>query len=139
MNFAVPVISVLVLVFGIYWVTKNKTFDKQKNQKSDFSIEYRTDLAFDECLDALNIVCDTDVFAYDLTREASGNFVLHFTLHKKTMQPIDTLYSMRIDSGKQTVISLVFLREAFGYKEPVFPSELLDEFFAKKISATRTK
>ncbi len=139
MNFAVPIISILVLVFGIYWVTKNKTFDKPNEKSKNLSIEFRTDLAFDECLDALSTPADNDIFAYEIEREASGNFALHFSLHKKTMQPIDTLYSMRIDSGKQTVITLVFLREAFGYKEPVFPAELLENFFKEKLSAIRTK
>ena len=52
-----------------------------------------------------------------------------------TNQPLDTLYSLRLDSGKQTIVTLIFLREAFGYGEPVFPRELLDQFLLEKLEA----
>ena len=46
-----------------------------------------------------------------------------------------TLYALRLDAGRQTVVTLHFLREAFGYRQPVFPKELLDAFLAKKLAA----
>lgn len=98
-------------------------------------LEYRTALAFDECLDALAARADDDEFAYTCTRQPDGSFLLHFTLHKPTGQPVDTLYSLRLDAGRQTVVTLCFLREAFGYREPVFPRALLDSFLAKKLAA----
>ena len=60
---------------------------------------------------------------------------MHFTLHKPTGQPVDTLYALRLDAGRQTVVTLHFLREAFGYRQPVFPKELLDAFLFKKLAA----
>ena len=37
------------------------------------------------------------------------------------------------------VVTLIFIREAFGYKEPLFPQEMLDEFMAQKLDAHRTR
>ena len=59
--------------------------------------------------------------------------MLHLTLHQPTQQPLDTLYTLRLDPGRQTVVTLIFIREAFGYKEPLFPQEMLDEFMAQKL------
>lgn len=98
-------------------------------------LEYRTPLAFDECLDALAARAPEDEFEYECTRQPDGSFLLHFTLHKPTGQPVDTLFALRLDAGRQTVVTLHFLREAFGYRQPVFPKELLDAFLAKKLAA----
>ncbi|HJB67837.1 MAG TPA: hypothetical protein H9770_03240 [Candidatus Fournierella excrementigallinarum] len=98
-------------------------------------LEYRTSLAFDECLDALAERTGQDEFEYDCARQPDGSFLLHFTLHKPTGQPVDTLFALRLDSGRQTVVTLHFLREAFGYRQPVFPKELLDAFLFKKLAA----
>ena len=86
-------------------------------------------------MDALAARADDDEFAYTCARQPDGSFLLHFTLHKPTGQPVDTLYALRLDAGKQTVVTLHFLREAFGYRQPVFPKELLDAFLAKKLAA----
>ena len=51
---------------------------------------------------------------------------------------MDTLYTLRLDPGNQTVVTLFFIREAFGSPEPVFPPEMLDEFMAQKLEAHRT-
>lgn len=98
-------------------------------------LEYRTDLAFDECLDALAAPAAQDEFEYTCARQPDGSFLLHFTLHKPTGQPVDTLFALRLDAGRQTVVTLHFLREAFGYRQPVFPQELLDAFLAQKLHA----
>lgn len=98
-------------------------------------LEYRTSLAFDECLDALAERNGQDEFEYDCARQPDGSFLLHFTLHKPTGQPVDTLFALRLDAGRQTVVTLHFLREAFGYRQPVFPKELLDAFLLKKLAA----
>ena len=81
----------------------------------------------------------SDVFVYDCRWERDGGFLLHLTLHQPTQQPLDTLYTLRLDPGRQTVVTLIFIREAFGYKEPLFPQEMLDEFMAQKLDAHRTK
>ncbi len=133
------IISLLILLFfvGAFVLIVRKQ-ETTKRVGGAFSAEYRTDFAVDECMDKLRAQSEDDLFVYTCTREADGSFLLHFTAHRATQQPIDTLYSLRFDAGKQTVVSLIFLREAFGYKEPVFPVELLDRFFAEKLDATRT-
>ena len=82
---------------------------------------------------------DTDLFAYECRRENDGGFLLHLTLHQPSQQPLDTLYTLRLDPGRQTVVTLVFIREAFGYREPLFPQTMLDEFMLQKLDAHRTK
>ena len=108
---------------------------RKKGPGGEGCLEYRTSLAFDECLDALAARTAQDEFEYECARQPDGSFLLHFTLHKPTGQPVDTLYSLRLDAGRQTVVTLCFLREAFGYREPVFPRALLDSFLAKKLAA----
>ena len=76
---------------------------------------------------------------YECRREKDGGFLLHLTLHQPTQQPLDTLYTLRLDPGRQTVVTLIFIREAFGYKEPLFPQEMLDKFMQQKLDAHRTK
>ncbi len=72
---------------------------------------------------------------YECRREKDGGFLLHLTLHQPTQQPLDTLYSLRLDPGRQTVVTLIFIREAFGYKEPLFPQEMLDRFLMQQLDA----
>ena len=72
-------------------------------------------------------------------RENDGGFLLHLPLHQPTKQPLDTLYTLRLDPGRQTVVTLIFIREAFGYQEPLFPPAMLDEFLLQKLEAHRTK
>ena len=93
----------------------------------------------DDCFDRLDQHSDSDVFAYECRRENDGGFMLHLTLHQPTQQPLDTLYTLRFDPGRQTIVTLIFIREAFGYKEPLFPQEMLDEFLRQKFDAHRTK
>lgn len=98
-------------------------------------LEYRTDLPLDDCFDRLRTRTDADLFAYTCERRADGAFVLHLTLHRPTSQPVDTVYLLRLDPGRRTVVTLSFVREAFGYGEPVFPQAMLDEFLAAKLNA----
>ena len=101
--------------------------------------QYGPALALDECFDRLDSRSDTDLFAYECRRENDGSFLLHLTLHQPSQQPLDTLYTLRLDPGRQTVVTLIFIREAFGYKEPLFPPAMLDEFMLQKLDAHRTK
>lgn len=103
------------------------------------ALEYRTDLPFDACLDALAESRPEDVFTYACPRQPDGTFLLHLTLHNPTNQPVDTVFTLRMDAGRQTVLALHFVREAFGYREPVFPQQLLDDFLAQKLQARRTR
>ena len=101
--------------------------------------EFRTALPLDECFDRLEDHRPEDVFAYECRREGDGGFRLHFTLHQPTQQPLDTVYTLRLDPGRETVATLIFLREAFGYGEPLFQPALLDEFMRQKLDARRTR
>ena len=101
--------------------------------------EFRTDLPLDDCFDRLDQHSPDDVFAYECRRENDGGFALHLTLHQPTQQPLDTLYTLRFDPGRQTIVTLIFIREAFGYKEPLFQPAMLDEFMLRKFDARRTK
>ena len=101
--------------------------------------EFRTDLPLDDCFDRLDQHSPDDVFAYECRRENDGGFTLHLTLHQPTQQPLDTLYTLRFDPGRQTIVTLIFIREAFGYKEPLFQPAMLDEFMLHKFDARRTK
>ena len=42
---------------------------------------------------------------------------------------------LRLDPGRRTTVTLIFLREAFGYKEPVFPADMLVAFMKQKLDA----
>ena len=127
-----------ILGFIVFLLSK-----KDQNRRSQYGpsglSEFRTGLALDECFDRLDEHKDTDVFAYDCRREKDGGFLLHLTLHQPSQQPLDTLYTLRLDPGRQTVVTLIFIREAFGYKEPLFPQEMLDTFLQQKLDAHRTK
>ena len=96
-------------------------------------------LPLDDCFDRLDQHSPDDVFAYECRRENDGGFTLHLTLHQPTQQPLDTLYTLRFDPGRQTIVTLIFIREAFGYKEPLFQPAMLDEFMLRKFDARRTK
>lgn len=127
-----------VLAFTVFLLSR-----RENNRRSQYGpaglSEFRTDLPLDDCFDRLDDHNAQDVFAYECRREKDGGFLLHLTLHQPTQQPLDTLYTLRLDPGRQTIATLIFLRESFGYKEPLFPQEMLDEFMLQKLDARRTK
>lgn len=130
----------LAAVLGIIIFMLSRRENQRRSQYGPAGLsEFRTDLPLDDCFDRLDEHKDTDVFAYECRRENDGGFLLHLTLHQPTQQPLDTLYTLRLDPGRQTVVTLIFIREAFGYKEPLFPPEMLDEFLLQKLDAHRTK
>ena len=127
-----------ILGFIVFLLSK-----KDQNRRSQYVpsglSEFRTDLPLDVCFDRLDQHSPDDVFAYECRRENDGGFALHLTLHQPTQQPLDTLYTLRFDPGRQTIVTLIFIREAFGYKEPLFQPAMLDEFMLRKFDARRTK
>ena len=136
------VISILILVgvIGLIVYLLNSRETKRRSQYGPSGLsEFRTDLPLDDCFDRPDEHSENDVFAYECRRENDGGFLLHLTLHQPTQQPLDTLYTLRLDPGRQTIVTLIFIREAFGYKEPLFPQEMLDEFLMQKLDAHRTK
>ena len=133
-------IVLLVGVIGLIIYLLSRRENKRRSQYGPSGLsEFRTDLPLDDCFDRLDQNSDSDVFAYECRRENDGGFMLHLTLHQPTQQPLDTLYTLRFDPGRQTIVTLIFIREAFGYKEPLFPQEMLDEFLRQKFDAHRTK
>ena len=133
-------IVLLVGVIGLIIYLLSRRENKRRSQYGPAGLsEVRTDLPLDDCFDRLDQHSDSDVFAYECRRENDGGFMLHLTLHQPTQQPLDTLYTLRFDPGRQTIVTLIFIREAFGYKEPLFPQEMLDEFLRQKFDAHRTK
>ena len=137
---AVVSIVLLAAVLGVIVFLLSRRENGRRSQYGPAGLsEFRTDLALDECFDRLDEHNDSDVFVYDCHRERDGGFLLHLTLHQPTQQPLDTLYTLRFDPGRQTIVTLIFIREAFGYKEPLFQSAMLDEFMLRKFDARRTK
>ncbi len=136
------VVSIIILagvIALILYLLSNRE-NKRRSQYGPSGLsEFRTDLPLDDCFDRLDEHREEDVFAYECRRENDGGFLLHLTLHQPTQQPLDTLYTLRLDPGRQTIVTLIFIREAFGYKEPLFQQEILDEFLLQKLDAHRTK
>ena len=133
-------IALLAVVIGSIVFLLSRRQNQRRSQYGPSGLsEFRTDLPLDECVDRLDQHSESDVFAYECRRENDGGFTLHLTLHQPTQQPLDTLYTLRLDPGRQTVVTLIFLREAFGYQEPLFQPALLDEFLLQKLDAHRTK
>ena len=139
MNTVISVVLLAVVLGTIVFLLSRRESGRRSQYGPAGLSEFRTDLALDECFDRLDRHSDTDEFAYECRRENDGGFMLHLTLHQPTQQPLDTLYTLRLDPGKQTVVTLIFIREAFGYKEPLFPPEMLDVFMTQKLDAHRTK
>lgn len=127
-----------ILGFIVFLLSKKDQSRRSQYGPSGLS-EFRTDLPLDDCFDRLDQHSPDDVFAYECRRENDGAFALHLTLHQPTQQPLDTLYNLRFDPGRQTIVTLIFIREAFGYKEPLFQPAMLDEFMLRKFDARRTK
>ena len=127
-----------ILGFIVFLLSKKDQSRRSQYGPSGLS-EFRTDLPLDDCFDRLDQHSPDDVFAYECRRENDGGFTLLGTLHQPTQQPLDTLYTLRFDPGRQTIVTLIFIREAFGYKEPLFQPAMLDEFMLRKFDARRTK
>ena len=110
---AVFSIIILIAVIGLIIFLLSRRENTRRSQYGPAGLsEFRTDLPLDDCFDRLD---------------------------QHTKQPLDTLYTLRLDPGRQTVVTLIFIREAFGYQEPLFPPAMLDEFLLQKLEAHRTK
>lgn len=126
----------LAAALGLIWAALRRQEQRRKDAPGPAgTLEYRTGLPLDECFDRLRARREEDLFDYTCERQPDGAFVLHFTLHRPTSQPLDTVFLLRLDPGRKTVVTLSFVREAFGYREPVFPQEMLDEFLLAKLDA----
>ena len=133
---AVFSILLLAAILGFIVFLLSKKDQNRRSQYGPSSLsEFRTDLPLDDCFDRLDQHSPDDEFAYECRRENDGGFLLHLTLHQPTQQPLDTLYTLRLDPGRQTIATLIFIREAFGYKESSLHSEkLLNENRTQQLS-----
>ena len=138
MNAVISIILLAVALGAIVLLLTRRENTRRSQYGPAGLSEFRTDLPLDDCFDRLDQHSPDDLFAYECRRENDGGFTLHLTLHQPTQQPLDTLYTLRLDPGRQTVVTLIFIREAFGYKEPLFQPEMLDEFMLGKLDARRT-
>ena len=127
-----------ILGFIVFLLAKQDKGHRSQYGPSGLS-EFRTDLPLDDCFDRLAQHSPDALFAYECRREHAGGFTLPLPLPPPTQQPLDTLYTLRLDPGRQTIVTLIFIREAFGYKEPLFQPAMLDEFMLRKFDARRTK
>lgn len=137
-----PLLSIaLILAAGmlILFILKKQEARRRKSPEQGGYLEYRSPLALDECMDALRVNHPEDLFQYTCRRQPDGAFLLNITLHQPTHQPMDTVFALRLDAGRETVVTLHFIREAFGYDRPVFPTDMLDEFMRQKLSARRVE
>ncbi len=139
MDAAISSLFILGAIAIMFFVLRRQDTNRSSEYGPSGISEFRTDLPLDLCMDRLNQPLPSDEFVYTIRRETDGGWTLHLTLHQATAQPVDTVYTLRLDPGRQTVATLIFRKEAFGYKEPVFPQELLDRFMAQKLEAIRTK
>ena len=139
MNAVFSVLLLAAILGFIVFLLSRKDQSRRSQYGPSGLSEFRTDLPLDDCFDRLDQHSPDDVFAYECRRENDGGFALHLTLHQPTQQPLDTLYTLRFDPGRQTIVTLIFIREAFGYKEPLFQPAMLDEFMMSKFDARRTK
>ena len=85
-----------ILGFIVFLLSKKDQSRRSQYGPSGLS-EFRTDLPLDDCFDRLDQHSPDDVFAYECRRENDGGFTLHLTLHQPTQQPLDTLYTLRLD------------------------------------------
>ena len=107
---AVFSIIILIAVIGLIIFLLSRRENTRRSQYGPAGLsEFRTGLALDECFDRLDTCSDTDLFAYECRRENDGSFLLHLTLHQPSQQPLDTLYTLRLDPGRQTVVTLIFI------------------------------
>ena len=102
MNAAVSIV-LLAAVLGVIVFLLSRRENTRRSQYGPAGLsEFRTDLPLDDCFDRLDQHSPDDVFAYECRRENDGSFLLHLTLHQPSQQPLDTLYTLRLDPGRQT-------------------------------------
>ncbi len=102
--------------------------------------EFRTDLPLDDCFDRLDEHKDTDEFRVRVPPRERRRLPAHLTLHQPTQQPLDTLYTLRFDPGRQTIVTpLIFIREALGLQGAALPAGNAGPLPDAKLDAHRTK
>lgn len=134
-------VTVFVLILGVllagYITARNKKNRRKKpGQYIVYEVPGRTAA---ECRDILSRKNIYDTFAYTLEPAPSGGYFVTFTRHIPTEQGLATVFQLQFEAENPAKLSLLFVREVFGMKEPVLPEALLDEFFAQKLGAVRAQ
>lgn len=130
-------VLVVVVVVNAFFYSRMKRKEKEKpGMRIWYEVPGKTPA---ECRAVLTARDAADLLTVGLEPARDGGWYLHFLRHNETEQPLDTIYRLRLEEGNPTLLVLAFEREAFGMREPVLPEELLDEYFAAKLGAKRTK
>lgn len=133
---ALMVLPIVAFVLLVGWVVQKS--NKKKRQKPGQYLQYivpgRTAA---ECRGLLGKPGADDMFDYTLEAAQSGGWYIHFTRHRVTQQPLDTVFLLQFEGDVPAALSASFVREAFGMKEPVIGEALLDDFFAQRLGAQR--
>ncbi len=130
---AIPLIILAVLMGKFFKKLKIKK-RKKPGQFMRYEVKDSTATA---CRGKLGVPQTEDIFHYKLEDAMSGGWYIHFLKHNATQQQLDTVFLIQFEEENPAVFSLRFVREAFGMKEPVIGESLLDDFFAKKLGASR--
>lgn len=133
LTLVLPLVA-LVLLLGWLWARSRKARAQKPGQHLAYTVPGRTAA---ECRGLLGGPADDDIFEYALETARGGGWYIHFTLHRPTAQPLDTLFLLQFEGDDPAFFSLTFVREAFGMREPVIGEPLLDAFFAQKLGARR--
>ncbi len=120
-----------ILLFGKYFASRTKKRPQKQGTLLTYEVQGRTAT---ECRGILSAPDDADIFAYTLQTSEQASY-LHITQHRPTSQPLDSLYTLSFEQERPAVFSLKFVREAFGMREPIINSALMDDFFAQKLNA----
>lgn len=132
---AVPLVAIVLL---IAWLLSRSK--KKRRARPGRFLEYRVPgRPAAQCRTLLATPHADDLLETELKNAASGGWYLHFTLHKPTAQPLDTLYLLQFEDGPDAHFTLQFVREAFGNPDPILPESLLDAFFLQKLGAQRVQ
>lgn len=130
---ALPLVA-MVLALG-WWYARSQ---RKRRSRPGQSLRYRVPtLTAASCRGLLSHPAPEDIFSYTLEGAPSGGWYLTFTLHNPTGQPLSTLFLLQFEAEAPAILSLRFVREAFGMTEPVISEALLDQFFAEKMGAQR--
>lgn len=132
---AIPLVA-LVLLFAWLFARKKRTRRKKPGQLLEYTVPGKTAAA---CRGLLGENPASDLFSYTLEGAKSGGWYIHFTRHNATEQPLDTVFLLQFEGDSPALLSLSFVREAFGMREPIIGEALLDEFFAAKLGAERIR
>lgn len=133
-------IRTLLLVSGLCALLIVAAYSLQKGKRArtkkpgQFTRYISPKYSAQQCRDFLSHKNIHDLFEYTIESDGGREYIL-FTKYLPTQQIVETVFLLEYEQQEPAVFTLRFVREAFGYREPVFPPAFLDEFFYKKLEA----